>query len=87
MVIIFRACPEIHPILCTGSFLFSQARLCDQCCAQSDISVHQTRTTVLTEVGEITESCDVNLHNKYTLQPRDALSGLHLTVASERVSL
>ena len=49
--------------------------------------MHQTRTTVLTEVGEITESCDVNLQNMYTLQPRDALSGLHLTVASERVSI
>ena len=48
--------------------------------------MHQTRTTVLTVVGEITESCDVNLQNMYTLQPKDALSGLHLTVASERVS-
>ena len=48
--------------------------------------MHQTRTTVLTEVGEITESCDGNLQNMYKLQPKDALSGLHLTVASEKVS-
>ena len=54
---------------------------------ESDISVHQTRTTVLTVVGEITESCGINLQNMYKLQPKDALSGLHLTVASERVSL
>ena len=63
-----------------------QPLICEECCIQSKVTANHIRTSHLTRVGVLSESCLLRNDNNYTLKETKALSGLHLTITFNTVS-
>ena len=72
-----------HP----SHFMLLKLRDCSDCCIPSTIIVNNTRSGNSQTVGAISEKCVFKSKTNYVLRPLEALSGLHLNVTFEHVSI
>ena len=73
----------LKPLL---SSVLLQPLHCEECCIPSKVTANHIRTSHLTRVGVVSESCVLTNDNNYTLKVEEALSGLHLTITFDAVS-